>query len=110
MLGCLREFLTRGRLWCSISVRRTGASSERFLTKFGGQLMSGKMWRRNLKYHITLYVLLTAVGFLVNCISANAQTATGRVIGTVTDSQCAATAAAEVYALYLRALSISNTR
>src|SRR5467141_747510 len=96
MLGCLREFLTRRRLWCSISVRRTGASSERFLTKFGGQLMSGKMWRRNLKYHITLYVLLTAVGFLVNCISANAQTATGRVIGTVTDTQGAAIAGAKV--------------
>src|SRR5882762_6838784 len=96
MLGCLREFLTRRRLWCSISVRRTGESSERFLTKFGGQLMSGKMWRRNLKYHITLYVLLTAVGFLVSCISANAQTATGRVIGTVTDTQGAAIAGAKV--------------
>jgi len=58
--------------------------------------MSGKMWRANLKYHLTLYVLLTAVGFIVSSISANAQTATGRVIGTVTDAQGAAIAGAKV--------------
>jgi len=58
--------------------------------------MSGKMWHRNLKYHNTLYVLLTAVGFIVSSISADAQTATGRVIGTVTDAQGAAIAGAKV--------------
>src|SRR6266480_7024279 len=58
--------------------------------------MSGKMWHRDLKYHNTLYVLLTAVGFIVSSISANAQTATGRVIGTVTDAQGAAIAGAKV--------------
>src|SRR4029077_11857850 len=68
----------------------------RFLAKFGGQLMSGKVWRPNLKHHITLYVLLTAVGFMVSSISANAQTATGRVIGTVTDAHGRAIAGPKV--------------
>ncbi len=71
--------------------------------------MSGKMWRRNLKYHITLYVLLTAVGFLVSCISANAQTATGRVIGTVTDTQGAAIAGAKVAVTHSGTNARSNT-
>jgi hypothetical protein len=58
--------------------------------------MSGKLWRRSLKYHTILYVLLATVGFLVSCISANAQTATGRIIGTVIDAQGAAIAGAKV--------------
>jgi hypothetical protein len=64
--------------------------------------MSGKLWRRSLKYHGTLYVLLATVGFLVSCISASAQTATGRIIGTVTDAQGAAIAGAKI--------TITNTR
>jgi len=43
-----------------------------------------------------LYVLLASVGFLVSCISASAQTASGRIIGTVTDAQGAAVAGAKV--------------
>jgi len=58
--------------------------------------MSGKMWRRSLTYHRILYVLLTAVGFLASCVSASAQTASGRIIGTVTDAQGAAIAGAKV--------------
>jgi carboxypeptidase family protein/TonB-dependent receptor-like protein len=58
--------------------------------------MSGELWRRSLKYHGTLYVLLATVGFLVSCISANAQTSTGRIIGTATDAQGAAIAGAKV--------------
>jgi hypothetical protein len=58
--------------------------------------MSGKMWRRSLRYHSILYVLLATVGFLLSCISASAQTASGRIIGTVTDAQGAAIAGAKV--------------
>jgi outer membrane receptor protein involved in Fe transport len=58
--------------------------------------MSGELWRRSLKYHGTLCVLLATVGVLVSCVSASAQTSTGRVIGTVTDAQGAAIAGAKV--------------
>lgn len=58
--------------------------------------MSGKMWRQSLRYHSILYVLLATVGFVFSCISASAQTATGRIIGTVTDEQGAAIAGAKV--------------
>jgi hypothetical protein len=58
--------------------------------------MSGKMWRRSLRYHSILYVLLATVGFLFSCISASAQMASGRIIGTVTDAQGAAIAGAKV--------------
>jgi hypothetical protein len=42
------------------------------------------------------YFLLALVGFLVMCGSASAQTASGRIIGTVTDEQGAAIADAKV--------------
>ncbi len=42
------------------------------------------------------YFLLALVGFLVTCNSASAQTATGRIMGTVSDAQGAAIAGAKV--------------
>jgi Carboxypeptidase regulatory-like domain len=42
------------------------------------------------------YFLLALVGFLATCVSASAQTATGRIIGTVADQQGAAIVGAKV--------------
>jgi Carboxypeptidase regulatory-like domain/TonB-dependent Receptor Plug Domain len=52
----------------------------------------------NAKRHMLILrrILLAAVGFLFACGSAVSQTATGRIIGTVTDSQGAAIAGAKI--------------
>ena len=42
------------------------------------------------------YILFTSVGLFLTCSSASAQTATGRIIGTVTDPQHAAVAGARI--------------
>jgi len=64
--------------------------------KFGGRIMIGKSRVLILEPRGWRCFLLALVGFLVTCNSASAQTATGRIIGTITDPQGAPIAGAKV--------------
>jgi len=64
--------------------------------KFGGRIMIGKSRALILEPRGWRCFLLALAGFLVTCNSASAQTATGRIIGTVTDPQGAPIAGAKV--------------
>lgn len=58
--------------------------------------MMGKTWGWSIGYRSRLNLLLILIGLLVTCNCARAQTATGRIIGTVTDPQGAAIAGAKI--------------
>src|SRR5437867_9321959 len=66
------------------------------VTKRGGGTMVGRIQVQVLWFRGWQYFLLALIGFLAACSSASAQTATGRIIGTVTDAQGAAIGGAKI--------------
>jgi outer membrane receptor protein involved in Fe transport len=64
--------------------------------KLGGYIMIGNALVFVRKCRGWRYFMLALTGFLMSCTSASAQTATGRIIGTVTDGQGAAIAGAKI--------------